>query len=54
MTHSRVIRGMVSQYEPVVMAMATSMEPAPMASIPAAPQRGVWLSVPTSTSPGTL
>ena len=36
------------------MATATSSPPAPMASIPAAPQVGVWLSEPRSVSPGRL
>ena len=36
------------------MATATSRPPAPMASMPVEPQRGLWLSVPRSISPGTL
>jgi len=35
------------------MAMATSMPPEPMASIPMAPAAGVWLSDPTIVLPGT-
>ena len=35
------------------MAMATSMPPAPTASIPTAPAEGVWPSVPISILPGT-
>jgi len=34
------------------MAQATSSPPAPMASIPRAPHSGVWLSDPSSVSPG--
>ena len=34
------------------MATATSRPPAPMASIPAAPQVGVWLSEPSRVWPG--
>ena len=34
------------------MATATSMPPAPMASMPSAPPVGVWLSEPMSVLPG--
>ena len=34
------------------MAMATSIPPAPMASMPMAPAAGVWLSEPTRVLPG--
>ena len=34
------------------MAQATSRPPAPIASMPSAPQSGVWLSVPRRVSPG--
>ena len=46
------MRGMLIKYAPPAMATATSMPPAPMASMPSAPPVGVWLSEPISVLPG--
>ena len=51
---TRVTRGMVRKYGPPPSATATSSPPAPMASMPAEPQSGVWLSVPSRSWPGAL
>jgi hypothetical protein len=52
-SHTRTTAGIVRKYGPPPIATATSSPPAPMASMPAAPQSGVWLSLPRSIWPGT-
>ncbi len=51
-SHTRTISGIVKKYGPPPIATATSRLPAPIASMPAAPQSGVWLSEPSSVWPG--
>jgi len=51
-SHTRTTCGIVRKYGPPPMATATSSPPAPIASMPAAPQSGVWLSLPSTKSPG--
>ena len=53
MSQTRTTRGIGRKYGPPPMATATSRLPAPIASMPAAPQSGVWLSEPSSVWPGT-
>ena len=43
---------MAMWYAPPPMATATSMPPAPKASMPSPPPVGVWLSEPISVLPG--
>ena len=52
-SHTLTTSGIVKEYGPPPSATATSRPPAPIASMPAAPQSGVWLSVPSSVCPGT-
>ena len=52
-SQTRTTAGIGKKYGPPPIATATSRLPAPIASMPAAPQRGVWLSLPSSVSPGT-
>ena len=51
---TRMTRGTVTKHFPLAMPPAISSPPTPTASMPTAPQVGVWLSPPISTSPGTL
>ena len=52
-SHTRTTAGIRKEYGPPPIATATSRPPAPIASMPAAPHSGVWLSVPSSVCPGT-
>ena len=51
-SHTWTTFGMVRRMGTPVMAVATSMPPTPMESMPRAPLWGVWLSPPIRTLPG--
>ena len=52
-TQKRTVSGTETRMSLVYQVLAMSVEPTPNANVPSAPAVHVWLSVPTTTSPGS-